>query len=274
MQRLLAFIEHNFHFILFIILQIICGFLIFGLNPYQQAVFSHSAASVTARSNQFSTDLTSYIDLKEQNILLQSQVSEQFKNAPNNSFRFLQDTIDVKDSSSRPLFEAIPAQVIYNTTYKANNVFVINKGTDNGIRKNMGVVSSEGVAGIVLRSNAKYSVAMSLLNTDMKIIPNINDQEFFTELVWDNSNPHTMKIMGINKLEKIKEGDLVYTGRSSLLFPPGIPIGSIAKLTPKPNSQYFDTYITTATQFRKLAYVYVIINRDESLIIPLMPDNE
>jgi hypothetical protein len=64
MQRLLAFIEHNFHFILFIILQIICGFLIFGLNPYQQAVFSHSAASVTARSNQFSTDLTSYIDLK------------------------------------------------------------------------------------------------------------------------------------------------------------------------------------------------------------------
>ena len=88
MQRLLAFIEHNFHFILFIILQIICGFLIFGLNPYQQAVFSHSAASVTARSNQFSNDLTSYIDLKEQNILLQSQVSEQFKNAPNNSFQF------------------------------------------------------------------------------------------------------------------------------------------------------------------------------------------
>ena len=79
MQRLFAFIEHNFHIILFVILQTICGFLIFSLNPYQQATFSKASLGVTSSINKLSSDVYSYWDLKSQNIWLQNQISQQFK---------------------------------------------------------------------------------------------------------------------------------------------------------------------------------------------------
>ncbi len=69
-----------------------------------------------------------------------------------------------------------------------------------------------------------------------------------------------MKIKNINKLEEIKVGDLVTTGKSSLLFPSGIPIGNVSSLKKKNNSQYFDTDVKLSTNFRALEYVYVVIN--------------
>ena len=274
MQRLLAFIEQNLYLLLFVVLQVCCGFLLFYFNAYQQAAFTHSAANITAASNQVSSDMSAYIGLKDQNILLQEQVANQFRNDPLNSFQILSDTFTIRDTSRRPLYDVIPAQVIFNTVHKANNVFIINKGSDFGIHKNMGVISSQGVAGIVLRSNAKYSTVMSLLNTNMTVFPNIKGREYFGKVLWDNKEPSHLKITEINKLEEVKEGDKVFTGKSSELFPAGIPIGTISKLSSEASGQYFETEMTTATDFRSLEYVYVIINNDADLIESLLPDAE
>ncbi|MBT8327144.1 MAG: rod shape-determining protein MreC [Bacteroidia bacterium] len=274
MQRLLAFLEHNLYLILFVLLQAVCAFLIFNLNPYQQASFTHAATSVTARVNQTTSNVTNYIGLKDQNEHLQNQVAEIFLSSPNSVLTYLNDTIDVQDSFTRSMYSMVPAQVLYNTVHKANNVFVINKGKKHGIHKNMGVVSSQGVAGIVLKSSNEYSTVMSMLNTNMKVIPTINGSEFFTELIWDNEQPYSLKIKGINNLEEIEIGDLVATGNSSLLFPSGIPIGRISKLETKPNSQYFNTEIVTSTNFRTMEYVFVIINHKANEIGNLIEDVE
>jgi rod shape-determining protein MreC len=274
MQRLLAFIEHNLYLILFVVLQAVCAFLLFSLNPYQQAAFTNGATEVTARVNEVSTNVIDYLDLKKQNTLLQDQLSNQFKESSTGYLTYLNDTFIVKDSSKHYLYSMIPAQVVYNTVHKAENIFIINIGTKQGVKKNMGVVSSEGMAGIVLKSNTNYSTVMSLLNTNMKVIPAINGQEYFTELVWNNETPYKMSIYGINKLEEIKVGDKIMTGNSSLLFPSGIPIGEISKLSSKTNNQYFDTELTTATNFRALEYVYVIINHQKSELESMMTENE
>lgn len=272
MQRLLQFIEHNLYIILFAILQIVCLTLLFGLNPYQQAAFSNSVSSITARGNEVSSNVTQYFGLTEQNKVLQENFATQLETSSLGSLLYLNDTIAIRDTSRKKLFDAIPAQVVYNTANKANNVFVINKGTDHGIQKNMGVISAEGVAGIVRSSNARYSVVMSLLNTDMNIIPSIHGQEYYTKLAWDNDRANSMQINGLNKLEKIAVGDLVTTGQSSLLFPRGIPIGTISKLEEIPNKQYFTTRIETSTNFRDLRYVFVLVNLDAHLINPLLEE--
>ena len=99
MQRLFAFIEHNFHIILFVILQIICGFLIFSLNPYQQATFSKSALGITSSINKLSSDIYSYWDLKNQNSWLQDQISQQFRESYPQSLSYLNDTFHIKDTT-------------------------------------------------------------------------------------------------------------------------------------------------------------------------------
>lgn len=273
MQRLFAFIEHNFHIILFVILQIICGFLIFSLNPYQQATFSKSALGITSSINKLSSDIYSYWDLKNQNSWLQDQISQQFRESYPQSLSYLNDTFHIKDTARHPLFDAIPAQVVFNTGYKTNNIFIINKGLNHGVEKNMGVISSQGVAGVILSSNENYSAAMSLLNTNMKIIPYINGQEYFTEILWDNTKHNSLTINGINKLEKLNIGDVVSTGNSSLLFPKGIPIGYVSKITNTPKSQYFELEVKTATNFRDLEYVFVIVNNEYSNLKKLLTND-
>lgn len=274
MQRLLAFIEQNLHLILFVILQIVCGFLLFSLNPYQQATFTHSASVATATANAISNDVTSYIGLKEQNKKLQNQIVSQFQRSGINALYYLGDTLTLKDTSSKYKFDAIPAQVIYNTANKAENIFVINKGSDHGIKINMGVVSSEGVAGVVLATDAKYSTVMSLLNTNRKLTPNINGIEYYTGVKWENEAPNVMRIGDINKLEKIEVGDVVRTGLATLLFPKGIAIGTVQELKTDPNKQYFDIKMKTATDFRKLEYVYVLSHTDKELIELLLQNDE
>lgn len=273
MQRLFAFIEHNFHIILFVILQTICGFLIFSLNPYQQATFSKASLGVTSSINKLSSDVYSYWDLKSQNILLQNQISQQFKESFRQSLHYLNDTFLISDTSMHRLFDAIPAQVVFNTAYKTNNIFIINKGLNHGIKKNMGVISSQGIAGVVLSSNQNFSAVMSLLNTNMKITPHINGQEYFTEMMWDNSKLNCLTINGINKLERINLGDVVSTGNSSLLFPKGIPVGHISKINNMPKSQYFELELKTATNFRDLEYVFVIINNEYSDLNDLLSND-
>lgn len=270
MQRLIAFIEQNLHLILFVALQVVCGFLIFRLNPYQQATFTHSAEVITGSVNGLTANAKSYIDLKEQNVKLQEQVVEQFKKSPIAAFRFLEDTLTIRDTSSIPMFDLVPVQVIYNTVNKAENIFIINKGSDHGIKRNMGVVSSQGVAGIVLATNARYSTVMSMLNLNLSLTPNINGTEYYMPIKWENGDANILRIKGINKLENITEGDKVKTGNATVLFPKGIPIGKVVKIETKNTSQYLDIEIETATDFRKLNYAYVVINKDYDRIQSLI----
>ncbi|MBR9861146.1 rod shape-determining protein MreC [bacterium] len=235
--------------------------MIFKLNPYQKAYFTNSSAAVTANINNFSTSVSNYFGLREQNIMLQeSIIDSSIYHNPYLSLHYFSDTLEVKDTNAKPLFSMVPAQVVFNSVHKADNVFVINKGSNDGIKKGAGVISSKGVAGIITSVGPNFSTAMSVLHTEFNLIPQINGQEFFTDIIWDNENPHTLTINKINKLEPIDTGDLVSTGMSSLIFPAGIPLGYIEKLIPVKGSQYLDTKITTATNFRKLNYVFVVQN--------------
>lgn len=182
------------------------------------------------------------------------------------------DSLEIKDSLNQSLYTAIPAQVVYHSIHKAENVMVINRGKNHGVKRGSGVISAQGVAGIVVGVGPNFSTVMSMQHVDFHLIPQINNQEFFTELQWENKRPNVLSINKINKLEKIKEGDLVTTGTSSLIFPPDIPIGTIEKLESTANSQYFDTEISTATDFRTLRYVFVINHIHRAEIETLLED--
>lgn len=272
MQRLLAFLEQNVHLIILILLQALSFYLIFGLNPAQQASFTQTLGSVTGSVNQTVTNITSYFDLKEQNQQLQNQAAQDFSINQTYAYSYLSDTFEVKDSQYQTLFSLVPASVVFNTIHKAENVFIINKGENQGIIKNMGVLSPQGVAGVVVKVGKNYSTAMSLLNTNMKLIPNINNTDYFNELKYNESAVELLTIDGINKLEELKVGDIVRTGKTSMLFPSDVPIGEITRLKTKPSSQYYTIEVKPTTNFRSLNHVYVVVNKAKDELDNLMSD--
>ncbi len=273
MQRLLAFIENNLYFILFLVLQAVCAALLFKLNPYQQSVISNSATNVTARVNNFSTSVKNYFGLNQQNILLQNHFIDSLNDAsPFMTMHYMADTFAISDSLGARLFDMVPAQVVYNSVNRADNVIVINKGSKDNLIKGSGVISAQGIVGVVTAVGENFSTVMSVLNTNFRVIPQINGQEFYTDVIWNNQDPYTLSIKKINRLENVKEGDLVSTGKSSLIFPPGIPIGYVKSVETISGSQYFNTQIVTATNFRDLHYVFVIKNNYAEEINELLED--
>ncbi|MFY0642853.1 MAG: rod shape-determining protein MreC [Bacteroidia bacterium] len=273
MQRLLAFIENNLHFILFLVLQVFSLTLVFKLNPYQRAYFSNSASGITSYVNNVSEEVRNFINLREGNRQLQHVYTDSVSKIKDiYQLHLLTDTFKVKDSSFNLLYEVVAAEVVFNSVHKAENVIVINKGRADGIEKGAGLISSEGIAGVVIAVGEHFSTAMSVLNTNFHIVPQINGQEFFTELIWNNQNPYTLKINKINRLENVNVGDMVTTGKSSLIFPAGIPIGKVTKLNEVEGSQYFDTEIETASNFRNLHYVFVVNNSKRAEIEEVMQD--
>src|SRR5690606_11802514 len=145
------------------IFQGFCATLLFRLNPYQRAYFSNAAGDITARVNHVSSSVTHYFSLGEQNRILQSTIADSILHFNSNlQLHFLNDTFMVSDSSKRPWFDVIPAQVVYNSIHKSENYFVINKGSKDGINKGSGVISPQGVAGIVIAVGPRFSTAMSL----------------------------------------------------------------------------------------------------------------
>jgi rod shape-determining protein MreC len=271
-QRLLAFLEQNVHLIVLILLQALSFYLIFGLNPMQQAAFTHALSNVTGGVNNTVSSITSYFDLKEQNKQLQQQAVQDFSMNQSFSYQYLTDTFEVKDSQYQTLYSLVPASVVFNTIHKAENVFIINKGKNQGITKNMGVLSPRGVAGVVVKVGNNYSTVMSLLNTNMKLIPNINNTEYYNELKYNESAIEQLTIEGINKLEELKEGDTVRTGKTSMLFPADIPVGEITRLKTKPSSQYYTIEVKPTTSFRSLKHVYVVVNKAKEELDELLSD--
>lgn len=267
MNKLFQFIERNLHLIFLVLFQAVSFTLLFSFNPYQNAKFTKIFIQVTGTINGWNSKATEYINLASEN----QQLKESFSDSSRNSNHlgrlvFLDDTLSISNIKYGRAFDLYPAEVIYNTVYKSDNVFVINRGKKNGIKKSMGVVSPNGVAGIVTDVSDNFATVMSILHSEFKLIPQIDGQEFYSSIEWKRSKPEWIQLNGVNKQEKVKKGTLIITGRSSIVFPEGMPIGTIDKLYTKPNSQYFNILITPATNFRKLRTVFVIKNRNKEIL--------
>ena len=63
------------------------------------------------------------------------------------------------------LYEYIPAQVVNNSTTQANNYIIINKGAVDGIKRDLSVISSDGIVGVVTDVSRHYASIMSLLHS-------------------------------------------------------------------------------------------------------------
>ena len=66
-------------------------------------------------------------------------------------------------------FQVFGARIIKNSFNNARNYLMIDKGYQDGIEVEMGVISSDGVLGIINQVTANFSSVISILNRDLKI---------------------------------------------------------------------------------------------------------
>ena len=154
------------------------------------------------------------------------------------------------------------ATVLKNSFQNQRNFILINQGSSHGIRPEMGVISNNGIVGIVHSVSKNYANVISVLHQDLKINVRTTKSPAFGSLVWKGGSPLEFKIEDIVTNANIHVGDTIITGGMSFYFPLGIPIGHITHLEKNEENGYFSIDAQLFNDPSQVYYVYVLENQD------------
>ena len=229
MQQIIDFIIRKKDVVVYLILLILSLALVFNSNYFHKSkiiLFSNSIANYSTENFNY---LNEYFELKkinsnllEENLILKNQLEK--VNKPTSL-----------DSLTNINFSYKNAKVISNNLSSFKNRLVINKGIKDGLKNEMGVINSDGIVGIINSTSKNYSSIMSILNIEIKINAKIKKTSHFGTLEWDGLSTKYLKLNDIPETANIKIGDSIVTGGMSLIFPEGIKIGVISKISSNEN---------------------------------------
>ncbi len=268
MQQIIKFFIRNQNFLLFLLLLIISLTLTIQSHSYHKSKFIHSANWLSGSIYKISNDVSSYFSLKEQNNLLIEENKKLrtllFNTKPKSEAVFSSDS-----SASTYNYKMYTARVIKNSFAHPKNYLTINLGENDGIKQDMGVITSNGMVGIVENTSSNFATVQSVLNKQSKINAKLQKSGHFGTLTWNTKKPNVVQLLDIPQLAAVKIGDSVITGGMSAIFPEGIAIGVVKKYELDSSKNYYVIDVELFNDMTRLQYVYIIENTVKAEILQL-----
>ena len=265
MRNVFLFVRRYFNFLIFIIMQAVALYMLFHYNRFHEAAFMGVAGEVTGKiSKQYNT-VEYYFQLQKTNALLVEE-NQKLRNLLKDDFlpadtttKIVVDSIKVDSLEQYRRYLYFPAKVINNSVTSQTNYLTISRGTNQGITKDMAVVSPAGVVGTVVNVSPNMATVMSLLHRQSRISASLLKTGETGSVEWDGINPQLLTFRNIPKSAQAKKGDTVVTSRYST-FPPGQPIGVIVEIISQAGSNFYLMKIKPSTNFFNIQFVYAVKN--------------
>lgn len=263
MYYLLEFIRKYHYVLLFLLLEGVSLALLFRFNSYQGSVWFSSANSAVAGVNGWYAEAASYIGLRDvnrqlsdENVRLQLE-TEQLREALRHATHEPSYT-EQRVREQLAGYELIPATVVSNNAGQSNHYLVIDCGSDKGVQPEMGVVSGNGVVGIVYLVGPNYSLVIPVTNKKSSISCRIRGQNYFGYLQWEGKSLRHACVDDIPRYAHVKKDEVVETSGYSSVFPPGIFVGRITDIRNSADGQSYKLDVALGTNFSSLRDVNVI----------------
>ena len=274
MRNLLNFfLKYNYWF-LFIFLEVISFALLFRFNHYQGSTFFTSSNRLAGWTYETANQVTGYFHLKDinddlvqKNVELELQIErlrESLLELTADSSAIVQMKKDVLRE-----YDIYQAKVINNSLTHADNYITINKGENDGIRREMGVIDGNGVVGIVYLTSANYSIVIPVLNSKSNISCKIQRSDYFGFLKWEGGSSRYATVMDMPRHSLFSLGDTIVTSGHSAVFPGGIPVGTVEDIADSHDGLSYLIKVKLFTDFARLNDVRVIARKEQEELINL-----
>jgi rod shape-determining protein MreC len=256
------FVKFGFLF-LFLALEVIAFLMIVHSQNYQRSVFLSSSNSVVANLYGVSNNVVEFFKLRAANENL-SEENTQLKNEiiqlQNQLAAFHNDSVTALPYNIAPEtdYKLISAKIIHNSTNNLQNYITINKGRRDNIRVDMGVISEEGVVGIVSAVSEKFAVVIPILNNKLSISGKFVQNNYGGPLRWNGSDYRFANFGDIARHVEFSRGDTLVTSGYTISFPEGIPIGTVDEFNIAESDSYYTIQVRLAVNFRTISHVKVI----------------
>jgi rod shape-determining protein MreC len=269
MQHFFYILVKYKYFLLFVLLESLALFFTIQSHSYHKTNFVNSSNRITGGILSKINSYENYLNLASENKLLLEENTH------------LKNTLIQSDSSKKTFeflhinknFKFIGAKVIRNEYTKANNYLTINKGKNDSVFTDMGVLNEKGIIGIVNNSSVNYASIISILNQKLKINVKLKNADYYGSLVWDGNNYNIVQMLDLPRQALLKKGDTIVTGGQSTIFPQGLAVGSILNFETD-NNRYTKINIKLFNDMSAIGHVYLILNADKKEIKILESANE
>ncbi len=260
MRNLLDFLYKNYVFLCFALLQFFSFYLITNNTYYQRSSIINSANGVTASVYGKYATANDYLSLRSQNEAL-SKENAMLHNMLIDAHLDVTKLSQLRnDTLYKQQYHYFTAKVINNTVGNRNNYITLDKGSLQGVKRDMAIISASGIVGIVKDVTPHYSTAMSLLHKDSRISARIKKNEYFGSLTWAGGDYQYADLNDIPKHVKLAKGDTVVTSAYSSIFPEGVMIGRIEKFEIENAANFYTIRVKLSTDYKKLTHVYMVEN--------------
>lgn len=156
------------------------------------------------------------------------------------------------------IYSTIPAQVFGSSGSDQSKVFYIDKGSDDGLKRDMPVISSDGIVGKVREVLGGHTAQVLTVNDQTSGAGVILETTRIRGVLKGNAAGQ-LEIVGVMADQRIKPGEKVLTAGGDLIFPRGLPVGVVQKVVPDPERDSFiDILVTPAAHLDELDEVLVI----------------
>jgi rod shape-determining protein MreC len=259
--------------ILFLALEVVSILFIANDSVFQRVKISGAAMYLKSGVSSVTSDIRYYFWLKEHNEVLlreNQRLKEQLA-----IYRTKGEMADTLEGflPTTPDFTYIPAKIISNSTNKLNNFIIINRGSRHGVKKDMGVITPEGVVGVISSVSDNYAYIISFLNINQSVSARIEPSGAFGPLIWEGRSSDYATLAEVPYHIKVSVGDTVFTSGFSTIYPPDVPLGTIRRSTVIRGSHH-KFQVKLFQNFGSLRYVSVVVNNKKDELNQFLKENE
>jgi rod shape-determining protein MreC len=262
---------------------IVIGIIFLGLGGYLTPLFRVTSAPwitvqtwVSDRYNAARDFLTAPRDLtslQQENQQLQQEIAELRGQVLNQQQQIeelgvLSSLLDF--ARTNPTNRYLAASVIARDPSPFLQYVIINRGSDDGVRRGMPIVTSEGIVGRV--SAVTPSAARIQLITDPEAVVNVRLQPSEAEAILRGSMTGDLFLEQISQEADVQPGELVLTSGLGGGFPANILVGQISGIRSLATDIFQRASVQPIVDFSDLDIVLVITSFRPAEIAPLIPE--
>jgi len=149
----------------------------------------------------------------------------------------------------------VSARVIGGSADSASQTVYLDRGERDGIRRNMGVITPDGVVGKVIDSYRDTSQVLLLTDKDSGVGAMLVDSR--TQSPVGGTGEPLLVMKYIPNDDNVNAGERVVTSGMDRIFPRDLPVGTIAEI--KPGNPFKQIRVRPAANLQRLEEVFVLL---------------
>ncbi|MBE6053927.1 MAG: rod shape-determining protein MreC [Clostridium sartagoforme] len=233
------------------------------INPLQKVIYkiSDSIKGSLDFLLNFSEVKEENKSLTKENIELNNKLLEYDKLKEENER--LREVLNFKDSKND--YDYIGTEIIGHSGESFSEGYIIDKGENDGLKKDMVVISDKGLVGQVTSTGSNWAIVESLLNENIAVSVMVNSTRETTGILKGyvtRTNNGLTKVTNLPLDSAIKEGDVIVTSGLGQIYPKEVRIGEVMSVETDEIKVMKTAIVKPYVDFNKLEELFVVIPKE------------